>query len=258
MAMHVSETEVATLVFEREPFVVDPEKVLEGGMQVMHVHAVLDDIVAVVVGYPVRVARAHSTAGHPHGEAARVMVPAEVIGGHLALAVVGAAEFAAPDNKGIIEHAAHFQILNEGGGRLVSFLGLFPNIFREIRVSVPALLKDLNEAHALFREATGEQAIGGEGAGCGGIFAVEVESRRGFVAEVGHLGDGGLHAERHLVLSDVIFECRVAGFGELFLVKLLQVLDGGVTTAAADSLGVVEIKHGVLVGAELNAVVLVG
>ena len=62
----------------------------------MDVDPVLGDVVAVIVGHAVGDARLGPTASHPDGETARVVVPAEVAGAEVALAVVGAAKLAAP------------------------------------------------------------------------------------------------------------------------------------------------------------------
>ena len=67
---------------------------------------ILDDVVAEVVGLAVDRAALRAAAGHPHGEAARVMVAAVVLVGQAALRVDRAAEFAAPDDERVVEHAA--------------------------------------------------------------------------------------------------------------------------------------------------------
>jgi len=47
-------------------------------------------------------------------------VVAAVVGSAIALAIVrGTAEFAAPDDEGVIEHAALFEVLEEGGDGFV-------------------------------------------------------------------------------------------------------------------------------------------
>jgi hypothetical protein len=59
--------------------VVDPHEVEDGGVDLVKVHGVLDDVVAEVVGFPKGEAAFDAAAGHPHREAARVMV-ASVVG----------------------------------------------------------------------------------------------------------------------------------------------------------------------------------
>lgn len=45
---------VETLKLEREPLVVDPEEMEDGGVEFVHVRGVLDDVVTEVVGLAVR------------------------------------------------------------------------------------------------------------------------------------------------------------------------------------------------------------
>ena len=51
-----------------------------------------------------------------------MMIAAVVVGGQLALAVDGAAEFAAPDDQRVVQHAALFQILHQRRGGLIGLL----------------------------------------------------------------------------------------------------------------------------------------
>ena len=53
MTRDVREAVVAPLELEGLPFMVDPEQVLHRGVEVVHVHRVLDDIVAELVGLAV-------------------------------------------------------------------------------------------------------------------------------------------------------------------------------------------------------------
>ena len=73
------------------------------------------DVVAVIVGLAVGHAGLDAAAGHPHGEAARVMVAAIVLAGELPLAIDGAAELAAPDHQRVVEQAALLEILDQCG-----------------------------------------------------------------------------------------------------------------------------------------------
>ena len=50
--MHVGQPELAALVLERQPLVVEAQQVQHGGVQVVDVDAVLDDVEAEVVGLP--------------------------------------------------------------------------------------------------------------------------------------------------------------------------------------------------------------
>ena len=66
LPVHVGEPEVAAAVAERQFLVVDPHQVQDRGVQVVHVHAVLDGIHPEFVGRSVNVSALHSAAGEPH------------------------------------------------------------------------------------------------------------------------------------------------------------------------------------------------
>ena len=61
--MHICKPEASPLVFVRQPFVVDAEQMEQRGLQVVHVHRVLYDVVAEVVGLPVGQSSLDAAAG---------------------------------------------------------------------------------------------------------------------------------------------------------------------------------------------------
>src|SRR5437867_11840266 len=85
VAVYVGEAEVAALELVDQLLVVDAQQAEHGGVEVMDVDGVFDDVVAVVVGLAVDQARFDPAAGGPEGEAAAVMVAAIVGGGEGAL-----------------------------------------------------------------------------------------------------------------------------------------------------------------------------
>ena len=88
----------------------DAHQVQDGRVEVVHVHAVLDDVVAEVVGLAVGHALVDAGAGHQDREAARVVVAAVVGLREGALRVGRTTEFAAPDDERIIEQSALFEV----------------------------------------------------------------------------------------------------------------------------------------------------
>ena len=95
--------------------------------------------------------------------------------GEPALAVHRAAEFAAPDNQRVVQQTALLQILNQAQPRLVSVCALRRNLFRQIRVLIPAAVEQLDEPHSALRKPPSQQAIGGEGSRLPRIRTVELE-----------------------------------------------------------------------------------
>ena len=91
---HIGQPEVTSLELEGQPFMVHTQAMQDSGLQIVHVHRVGNHVIAVVVGLADRDAALDPATGHPHAEAARMMVPAVVGFGELALAIHRAAEFA--------------------------------------------------------------------------------------------------------------------------------------------------------------------
>ena len=105
-AMHVGQAMVPSLVQESQPGVVDAQAMQQGGVQVVDVDRIPDDVVPEVVGGAVGDPGPDAPAGQPDGEAAGMVVAAVVVGRQPALAVDGSAELAAPDDQGLIEQPA--------------------------------------------------------------------------------------------------------------------------------------------------------
>jgi hypothetical protein len=70
---------VKALVLERESLVIEAELVKGGCVEVADVYWVFYDVVGEVVGFAEDRAAFEAAAGHPHGEAARVVVAAVVL-----------------------------------------------------------------------------------------------------------------------------------------------------------------------------------
>ena len=117
---------VEPLEGERQPVVVDTEKVEHGGVQVAHMHGIFDDIVTEVVGFSVVHAALDPAPGEHSREASGVMIPPVFLRRDPALSVYGAAKLAGKDHQSIFEEAALFEVAKQGGGGLVHVLALPP------------------------------------------------------------------------------------------------------------------------------------
>lgn len=85
IAVDVGEAEVPSLEAEGEFFVVDAECVEDGGVEVVDMDGVFDNVVAEVIGLAVDDAGLDAAACHPDGEASGVVVSAVVGFGERAL-----------------------------------------------------------------------------------------------------------------------------------------------------------------------------
>jgi hypothetical protein len=71
---------MSSLEFERQSPMVDSQTMQDRRVQIMDVHGILGDVVAELVGYPMRIPAPDATSGSPKREAARVMVAPVVLG----------------------------------------------------------------------------------------------------------------------------------------------------------------------------------
>ena len=138
-----------------------------------------------------------------------------------ALGVGGASEFATPNDEGVVEKAALFEVHDESGRTTI---GLLATIFHgawKSAVGIPALVIELDKLDPAFGEAAGFETIGGVSAGLLCFFAVKVPGRLGFVRGIDDFGHAGLHAVGHLVLRDAGFDFGIEFAAELFVVQLV-------------------------------------
>ena len=142
-----------------EFFVVEAHQMQEGGVEVVNVDAVLHGLGTVIVGQAVSVAAADAATGQPDGESIGVVVAAGVLA--FALGGSSATEFAAEKNESILEHAAHFQIAEQRGDRLIDLGAAFGQTFVNGTVMVPTRLIDLDEADTSLGETPREDALTG-------------------------------------------------------------------------------------------------
>lgn len=108
--MYIREAKAPALVFERELFMVDAQKVEQGCLEVVNVYRVLCDIVAEVVRFAVGNSRLDAAAGHPYGETSRVMITTVVFRRELSLGIAGPAKLAAPYHQRIIQQPTLLQV----------------------------------------------------------------------------------------------------------------------------------------------------
>src|SRR5262245_40490692 len=162
--MHVRQPVIAALESICQARVLETEAVQDRGVKIVNVHRILDDVVAVIVGRSVTDAGADAAAGHPGAEAAAVMVAAMVVRSKCALAVDGAAKLAAPDDERVVEQAALFEVLHEGGAWLIGVARLALDLARQARVLVPAAMEELNEAEGALGNTASGRAVAGNAA----------------------------------------------------------------------------------------------
>ena len=184
----IGESEVAAGVAVGELFVVESEEVQDGGVEVVDMHAVVNGTKAEFVRFAPCHAATDTAACEEGGEAVVIVVTSGAIfrGG-------SASEFAAPEDEGVIEESALFEVREESGDGAIDGVAEVASGIVVITVCVPWLsvaIVDLDEANAAFSESAGEQAAVGEVS-----LSVEFAGGFGFLLQVKGVGGGELHSE---------------------------------------------------------------
>ena len=139
---------------------IEPQLVQHRGVDVGHVVAVFDGEEAELIGRPVHDAALDSAAGHPHGEAKRMMVAAV-----RALGPGRAAELGGPHDERFVQQAALLQVLESGRQSAYRPAQIGGVVRLQVAVRVPAAgaadaaVIDLHESHAAFHQPPRGQAI---------------------------------------------------------------------------------------------------
>ena len=182
-------------------------------VRIVDVHLVVDGAQAELVGGADDLAALDAAAGHPHGEAVRIVIAALA-----ALRRRRAAELARPHDERFLELTARREILEQRRDRLVDFPRLAQRAFVGVVVVIPILAvaaagDDLHETHATLGEPARDEAARAEVTRLFIVDAVEFPRLGGFAHDVGGLGRGRLHAKRQLVGGDARIELRGGGAG---------------------------------------------
>src|ERR1051325_1495123 len=197
VAVNVGEAEVATGVFVSQLLVVEAHQVQRGRVQVVNVHLVLHGGRAVMVGRAVGHAAFGAATGHPHGVASRVVAAAvgAVVAGR-------AAELAAPDDERVLQQTALLEVGEQRGDGLVHCGTTRSEAAAQSLVMIPALMANLDEAHAGLGEAARHEALLAETVGRARADAIGLERGGGLMLEIPALRPLGLHAEAEFVGLD--------------------------------------------------------
>jgi len=106
--MDVCQPIISPLKLVGKLFVIDPQYSQNGRLQVMNMDGIFRDIVSVLVRFPESNPLLDARTSHPNRKTTRMMVPSLIGGSELALRIVGPAEFAAPDNKRVVQQTSLF------------------------------------------------------------------------------------------------------------------------------------------------------
>src|SRR5688572_5544129 len=143
---------MAALELEGETLMIDAELVEESGVKVVHADGFIGDVVSEIVGRSIHGAAFEAAAGNPHREAARMVVAPIVVRREITLAIDGPAEFAAPDDEGVVEQPALFEIFDQACRSLIGFLAPRTQLPGQSAVRVPTAMEKLHETHTALTQ----------------------------------------------------------------------------------------------------------
>lgn len=196
MAVDVGEAEIATGVTEGQFFVIETEEGKDGGVEIVNVDFVFSGLETEFIGGTVDITSFDPAAGQPGGEAVMIVIAAVdfsgIGSGGGQFDGGGASEFTAPDDEGVVEHAALFEIFEQGADGLVALFGEFAVVHFDVVVIIPRLactMPDLDEADAAFKQAAGDEDLAGLGA-----LAVHGADVVRFATDIEGVGGIHLHA----------------------------------------------------------------
>src|ERR1019366_8862145 len=114
-------------------------------LQVMDVDAAFGYVKPIVVRTAVDIAGLDPAAAHPQREDPAVVIAPVTVGFNGALAVRRAAELTAPNDQGVVQHPALFQVEDETRRRLVGVARQDGQLLREPAMVIPAAVIELNK-----------------------------------------------------------------------------------------------------------------
>ena len=131
-------------------FVVHAEAVEDGRVEVVHVHFVFLGKVAELIRRTVDDPRLDPAAGHPNGEAVRMMIATETR--TTSLRHWRPPELTAPDHQRFIQQTALLEVADQGRDGPVHSTAALGVLRRNLPMRVPALFVQLDKTHATFTE----------------------------------------------------------------------------------------------------------
>ena len=112
--MHVGQSHLPTAVVDGQGFVLHPEQVHHGGVQVVDLERIFNRVVAKIIRRALDRPWFGSAARHPDGEAMWVVIASVV-----ALGKRGASKLSGKDHQGLVQQPPDFQIFQQCGNGLI-------------------------------------------------------------------------------------------------------------------------------------------
>lgn len=243
LAAELAELLEAAGVVEGEFVVIQAQEMQQRAMDVADVVDVFDGFAADLIGVADGVTALGAAAGEPHGHGFGVVVTTVALAAAALTVVGGAAEFAAENNKGVVQHAPFFQVVDEGGNGLIDGGNQIAVRTLNVVVAVPVAGVGLHEADTLLDKAAGKETFATEGVRARVADAVGFQGFGVLTFEVENLGNLGLHAVGKFVGLHAGFEFATAGaLDEMFLIQGTEEIKGLALCFAGDACRGIEVQ----------------
>src|SRR5258706_378709 len=117
-----------------------------GGVEVVHMHRIFDDLKSELVGLPNNLPALDTSARHPNAKCIGMMIPAgDRTERRTVLAQRGPSEFGTPDDECRFKQPALLEILEQRADRLIRGAAIKEKIGIEIIVMIPGGVMDVNK-----------------------------------------------------------------------------------------------------------------
>ncbi len=254
-AVDVGEAEVAALEAVGEFLVVEAEEMKDRRLEIVDMDGVFGDVEPEVIGRADGLTGLDTATGHPHAEGLGVMIAATTAAeGGTGFDHGCAPEFTAPDDEGVVEEPALFQIVDQRGTRLIGLAAFPAQAAFDIAMVVPTAVVHTDESHAALEHTPGEEAVAGVG-WLARLDTVHVEDMFGLALDVHQLGRAGLHAIGEFVIVDACLDLGVARFAELLPVQFLDERNGFALHDRVDAFGAGHVQNGIALITEEHTLV---
>ena len=84
---------------------VDPQLMQDRGIEIVHMHGILDDVVTEVIGLAISHPTSNASTRHPGRKTSRMMISTVLIPLDFSLSKGGTSEFSPKDHQGLIEQS---------------------------------------------------------------------------------------------------------------------------------------------------------
>ena len=154
-------------------------------------------------------------------------------------------------DQGFIQQAAFPQISDQRRHRPVELPGLVGEAIEQAAVVIPALVEQLDKAHALLNKPPRQQAVVGQ-ARCARFRTVSLQGRGWFAADVHQFRHAALHAVRQLVLRDARRDLWVADIRQRDPIQRVNAIDNVAAALWRDTARIGEEQHRIALAAEFH------